>query len=80
MADAADSKSVALKSVRVQVPPSAHVEPQGFAALFFFYGKKLLSGFGDHFGDYRPQEADFFAFAKASEIAFVARLFASLNA
>ena len=24
MADAADSKSVALKSVRVQVPPSAH--------------------------------------------------------
>ncbi len=26
MADAADSKSVALKSVRVQVPPPAHAE------------------------------------------------------
>lgn len=48
MADAADSKSVALKSVRVQVPPSAHIRnpvverPQGFTLTELYPGTPVI--------------------------------------
>ena len=36
MADTGDLKSPALTGVRVRVPPSAHLVPQGFAAFLLF--------------------------------------------
>ncbi len=76
MADAADSKSVALKSVRVQVPPPAHVEPQAIAALFIYEHIVQNVANGDYFGDYSAFFLEFSTFIKAS----VARLLALVKA
>ena len=75
MADAADSKSVALKSVRVQVPPPALLIYKELRVSVKAPEAMILAS-GAYFGAYSFFVA-YFAFFSALTTALVACLFAS---
>lgn len=66
MADAADSKSVALKSVRVQVPPSAHIRnpvessSTGFSIALFWVLYPLIYPLQTFYHSFHPVSGGFF--------------------